>query len=84
MPRTGRTARTIFSRPSTAASDKCGLAGVGGGGEPLQASGRQWCQRALQTFFQVFALLSSPGQQALPQDGRLHLHQHGKKIRIAP
>ena len=80
MPRTGRTARTIFSRPSTAASSLPELSMRTSRSRPAAGNGAS----ALQTFFQVFALLSSPGQQALPQDGRLHLHQRGKKIRIAP
>ena len=60
------------------------LAGIVDAYEPLQTSGRQRRRRTLQTFFQILALLSSPGQQALPQYGRIRLHQHGKKVRIAP
>lgn len=77
----GRTARTTFSRIWTAAASFPELSMRTSRSRAVAGSGRR---RTLQTFLQILALLSSPGQQALPQYGRIRLHQHGKKVRIAP
>ena len=60
------------------------LPGVVDAYEPLKNSGGQRRHGTLQAFFKILVLLPSPGQQTLPQYGGLHLHQHGKKIRVAP